>query len=151
MKTYLVLLMILVFAASAVAADINGKWLAQVTNPNGSKGERLFTFQVAGDKVTGTIANIQVSEATFEEKGKPPMTGILKMQSAPPQEITDGKITGDDVSFAIVSQGFMGEMRTTYKGKVSGNEIKFTVEQEMGGMMGGGGPGPQQIVAKKLP
>lgn len=154
MKTHLVLLVILVFAVAAGAADINGKWLAQVTNPNGAKGERLFTFQVAGDKVTGTIANIQVAEATFEEKGKPPMTGILKTQNTAPQEIAEGKIAGDDISFAIISQSFMGEMRTTYKGKVAGNEIKFTVEQDMGGMggmMGGGGPGPQEIVARKLP
>jgi hypothetical protein len=142
--------MIPVFAASAVASDINGNWLAQVTSPNGSKGERLFTFHVAGYRVTGTIASIRVSEATFEEKGKLPMTGILKMQSAPPQEMTGGKITEDDVSFAAVSRGFMGEMRTNYKARVSGNEIKFTVEQEIGGIMGGG-PGPQQIVARKLP
>jgi hypothetical protein len=152
MRIHVALLVILIFAVTASAADISGKWLAQVTNPNGAKSERLFTFQVSGDKVTGSIANIQVATATFEEKGKPPMTGILKTQNADPQAISEGKITGDDVSFAIVSQSFMGEMKTTYKGKVAGSEIKFTVEQDMGGMGGGmGGPGPQEILAKRIP
>jgi hypothetical protein len=155
MKIHFLILAVLVFAVAANAADINGKWVAQVSSPSGSKTERVFTFQVAGEKVTGTLANIQVSQATFEEKGKPPMAGTLKIQNADPQTISDGKITGDNVSFAIVSQGFMGETRTEYKGKIAGDEIKFTVEQGggMGGGMGGmGGPGggPQEIVAKRV-
>jgi hypothetical protein len=154
MKVHRVLLAMLVFTVMCSAADIGGKWVAQVTNPNGAKSERIFNFQVSGDKLTGTITNLQVSLATFEEKGKPPMTGILKTQNADPQAISDGKVAGSDVSFAIVSQGFMGEMRTEYKGKISGDEIKFTVEQGggMGGMGGGmGGPQSQQIIAKRMP
>jgi len=157
MKFQFALVGILVFAVVGSAADISGKWVAQVTNPMGAKSERIFTFQVSGDKLAGTIADLQVSVATFEEKGKPAMTGILKTQNRDPQAITDGKVSGADVSFAVVSQGFMGEQRTEYKGKVSGNEIKFTVEQGggmggMGGGMGGpgGGGGPQEIVAKKM-
>jgi hypothetical protein len=154
MKTYLLVLAVLVFAVAANAADINGKWVAQITSPSGSKSERVFTFQASGEKVTGTIANIQVAQATFQEPGKPAMTGTLKTQNADPQAISDGKITGDSISFAIVSQGFMGETRTEYKGKISGEEIKFTVEQAGGGGMGGpggpGGGGPQEIVAKRV-
>jgi len=153
MKSHLTLLMILVFAVAAIAADINGKWLAQVTNPMGQKTERIFAFQVSGDKVMGTVTELQVLTATFEEKGKPAMTGILKTQNRDPQAISDGKISGDDVSFAVVNQSPFGEMKTEYKGKISGGEIKFTVEQGggMGGGMGGMGGGPQEIVAKKMP
>jgi hypothetical protein len=155
MKIHFLILAVLIFAVAASAADINGKWVAQVTSPSGSKNERVFTFQASGEKVTGTLANIQVSQATFEEKGKPPMVGTLKTQNADPQTMTDGKITGDSISFAIVSQGFMGETRTEYKGKIAGDEIKFTVEQGGGGGMGGGpggpgGGGPQEIVAKRV-
>jgi hypothetical protein len=149
MKIHILVLAVLIFAVAASAADINGKWVAQVTSPSGSKTERVFIFQASGDKVTGTIANIQVAQATFEEKGKPAMVGTLKTQNADPQAISDGKITGDNISFAIVSQSFMGEMKTEYKGKVAGDEIKFTVEQS-GGMGGPGGPGPQEIVAKRV-
>jgi hypothetical protein len=152
MKIHVLVLAVLIFAVAASAADINGKWVAQVTSPSGSKTERVFIFQASGDKVTGTIANIQVAQATFEEKGKPAMVGTLKTQNADPQAISEGKITGDNVSFAIVSQSFMGEMKTEYKGKVAGDEIKFTVEQSggMGGPGGPGGGGPQEIVAKRV-
>jgi hypothetical protein len=149
MKIHILVLAILIFAIAASAADINGKWVAQVTSPSGSKTERVFIFQASGDKVTGTIANIQVAQATFEEKGKPAMVGTLKTQNTDPQAISDGKITGDNLSFTIVSQSFMGEMKTEYKGKVAGDEIKFTVEQS-GGMGGPGGGGPQEIVAKRV-
>jgi len=149
MKIHILVLAVLIFAIAASAADINGKWVAQVTSPSGSKTERVFIFQASGDKVTGTIANIQVAQATFEEKGKPAMVGTLKTQNTDPQAISDGKITGDNLSFTIVSQSFMGEMKTEYKGKVAGDEIKFTVEQS-GGMGGPGGGGPQEIVAKRV-
>jgi hypothetical protein len=157
MKIHILILAVLVFAVAANAADINGKWVAQATSPSGSKSERVFTFQASGEKVTGTLANIQVSQATFQETGKPAMVGTLKTQNADPQAITDGKITGDSISFAIVSQGFMVEQRTEYNRKVSGDEIKFTVEQAGGGMGGGmggpggpGGGGPQELVAKRV-
>ena len=152
MKIHILVLAVLIFAIAASAADINGKWVAQVTSPSGSKTERVFMFQASGDKVTGTMANIQVAQATFEEKGKPAMVGTLKTQNTDPQAISDGKITGDNLSFTIVSQSFMGEMKTEYKGKVTGDEIKFTVEQSggMGGMGGPGGGGPQEIVAKRV-
>ncbi len=147
----LVLLAVFVLSAAAIAADFNGKWIAEVSNPMGGKSERIFVFKAAGDKLTGTVADWQVSSAVFEEKGKAPMTGVLKTQRGEPQQISEGKIAGDDVSFAIVSQGFMGETKTEYKGKIAGNEIKFTVDQGggMGGMGGPGGGGPQEIVAKK--
>ncbi len=149
MKFKLALLVILVSAVAAIAADVNGKWIAQVSGGMGGKTERIFAFQVSGDKLTGTITELQVSLATFEEKGKPAMTGILKTQNRDPQPIAEGKISGDDITFAVVNQSPFGEMRTEYKGKVSGNEIKFTVEQ--GGGMGGMGGGPQEIVAKRMP
>jgi hypothetical protein len=150
MKTCLALAVMLIFALVCSAADISGKWMAPVTNPNGAKSERIFTFQVSGEKLTGTITNLQVSIATFEEKGKPAMTGILKTQNADPQEITDGKISGDSVSFAIVSQMFGMEMKTEYKGKIAGDEIKFTVENAGGGMGMGPPQQPQEIVAKRV-
>jgi hypothetical protein len=144
--------MILAFAVVGSAAEINGKWLAQVSNPMmGGKSERIFNFQVSGDKLAGTIEDWQVTLATFEEKGKPAMIGTLKTRRGEPQQISEGKVTGDDISFAVVSQSFMGEMKTQYKGKVSGNEIKFTAEDAGGGGGFGGPPaGPQEIIAKRV-
>jgi hypothetical protein len=47
--------------------------------------------------------------------------------------ITDGKIDGDNVSFTITVKLQDNEMKLNYKGKVTGKEIKFTVENPMGG------------------
>jgi hypothetical protein len=153
MKACIAFMVIASFIAAGSAADINGKWVAQVTNPMmGGKSERVFTFQVSGDKLTGTIEDWQVSNAVFQEKGKPAATGTLKTQRGEPQQITEGKVTGDDISFAIVAQMFGQETKTQYKGKATGAEIKFTAEDAGGGGGGFGGPpaGPQEMIAKKL-
>jgi hypothetical protein len=154
MKICLALLTMLAFAVVCTAADINGKWIGQVSgNPMmGGRGERVFNFQVAGEKLSGTIEDWSVSAATFEEKGKPAMSGTLKAQRGEPQPIIEGKVSGDTVSFAVTAQMFGMETKTQYKGKVAGNEIKFTLESEGGGGGGFGGPpaGPQEIVVKKV-
>ena len=81
-----------------------------------------------------------------------------------------GKV-GHEVLANLINSGFQGTIvpvnpradevlgrrcyhrLTEYKGKISGDEIKFTVEQNMGGGMGGpmgGAPQPQEIVAKRM-
>ena len=158
MRIPVLLLAIALFAVPAVAADVSGKWVAQMTSPSGSQSERIFMFKVSGDKLTGTIANQQVYLATFEEKGKPKTTGTLKTQSGNPQEISEGKVSGDDISFVIVSSMMGNEVRTVYAGKISGNEIVFTAETKYPpgvtppgppGAAGGPAPPPQKIVAKR--
>jgi hypothetical protein len=158
MKTHLVLLMIALFAVTAVAADVSGKWIAQSTSPSGSMSERVFTFKVAGDKLTGTIVNRSVALATFEEKGKPKMTGTLKTQSGNPQEILEGKVSGNDISFVVISNMMGNEARNIYTGKISGNDIKFTVEMKLpagvemparSGSGPSGQPAAQELIAKR--
>ncbi len=152
MRVYLIILMILAFAAIGAAADINGKWVAQVSNPMmGGNSERIFNFQVSGEKLTGTIEDWQVTLATFQESGKPAMSGTLKTRRGEPQQISEGKVAGDEISFAVTAQMFGMEMKTQYKGKVAGSEIKFTAEDAGGGGgMGGPAPGPQEMVAKRI-
>jgi len=149
MKKLFVSLLLLSFAAVCNAADVGGKWIAEVKAPNGSKAERIFDFQASGDKLTGTITNLQVYRAIFQEQGKPALTGTLKTQAADPQPIVDGKITGSDICFAVVDQMFGMEMRTEYKGKVSGDEIKFSVENVSAGGFGGPPMPAQEIVARR--
>jgi hypothetical protein len=108
--------------------------------------------------LTGTVANQQVYLATFEEKEKPKMTGTLKTQSGNPQEISEGKVSDDDISFVIVSNMMGNQVRTIYTGKISGNEIVFAAETMYPpgvtppgppGAAGGQPPPPQKIVAKR--
>jgi hypothetical protein len=113
---------LLCMLASAWAADVTGKWTAQVPGRQGTT-ETTFNFKVEGNKVTGTVVS---------QQGDMP--------------ISDGKIEGDTLTFTVVREFNGNQMKLNYKGTVAGDEIKFTREMQMpaGGFggPGGGGPGP---------
>ncbi|MGE0128199.1 MAG: hypothetical protein AB7U82_08975 [Blastocatellales bacterium] len=104
----------------AWAADLNGKWIAQVPGRGGQTRETTFNFKAEGDKLTGTVSGRQ---------GDNP--------------ITDGKIAGDDISFTVTASFGGNEVKLLYKGKVAGDEIKFTRTRE------GGSQPPQEFTAKR--
>ncbi len=123
MKSRVVLLAATVMMFCAVlawAADAAGKWTAQVPGRGGQMRETTFNFKVEGEKLTGTVSGMQ---------GDNP--------------ITDGKVKGDDISFVVVMNFGGNEVKMNYKGKVSGDEIKFTREREGGNMP------PQEFTAKR--
>lgn len=95
---------LLVFAVAMPAADVAGKWKGEWQSPNGVR-ESTFEFKVDGEKLTGTVTGARGG----------------------PAEITDGKISGDNISFVVVRKFQEREMKQQYKGVVSGNEIKFNV------------------------
>lgn len=88
-------------AASAHATDLNGKWKGDLKTPNADSLEITINLQVSGEKVTGTVANSYGEE-----------------------EITEGVLKGDSISFVILAGG---QFKLTYKGKVVGEELKFNV------------------------
>jgi hypothetical protein len=102
----------------ALAADVTGKWVAQIPGRGGQATETTFNFKVDGDKLTGTMSGGQGGD----------------------NQISDGKVSGDDISFTVKMSFGGNEVKLLYKGKVSGSEIKFTRERE-GGAPGGGGGG----------
>jgi hypothetical protein len=112
----------LVFAGMALAwaADINGKWTAQVPGRGGQTRETTFNFKVEGNKLTGTVSGGQAD-----------------------MQISDGKINGDEISFTTTANFGGNEIKFLYKGKVAGDEIKFTRTRE-----GGNQPG-QEFTAKR--
>ena len=125
MKAHVVvsaLALVALFAFTAAAADINGKWIAQIPGRDGAMQEQTFTFKVSGEAVTGTISS---------PRGD--------------QEISEGKLSGDDLTFVVIRKFNEMEMKSVYKGKVAGNEIKFTTERQGGRGRGG----PQEFTAKK--
>jgi hypothetical protein len=111
---------VLTLLASAWAADVTGKWVAQTPGRDGGTSETTFSLKVEGTVLTGTVTNPR-GEST----------------------ISEGKVNGDEISFVIVRKMGENEMKTLYKGKVAGDEITFTREFQMppGGMGGMGGPG----------
>ena len=102
------------FAAVASAADIGGTWKG-TAEMQGNAIERTFVFKVDGNKLTG--------ETTSEMMGT--------------SAITDGKIDGDNISFTVAVKFQDNEMKLNYKGKISGDTIKLTVD--FSGFGGGGG------------
>ena len=100
-----VLTAVLVLASISLAwaADLNGKWVAQVPGRNGQTREQTFNFKVEGGKLTGTVSGMQ---------GDNP--------------ISDGVVKGDDISFTVMANFQGNSVKLLYKGKVSGDEIKLT-------------------------
>lgn len=101
------------------AADITGKWTAQVPGRDGQTRETTFDFKVDGEKLTGT---------TSTPGGDVPLS--------------DGTVKGDDVAFNVAMSFNGNDVKLIYKGKVAGDEIKFTRQRE-------GGDRVAEFVAKR--
>jgi len=91
----------------AWAANVDGKWVAQVAGQGGQTREVTFNFKAEGAKLTGTVSGRQ---------GDTP--------------ISDGTIKGDDISFTQSFEAQGNSIKLTYTGKVSGDEIKMTRKRE---------------------
>jgi hypothetical protein len=118
-KILLIGAVVLLALAAAYAADVTGTWVAERPGRDGNPTKTTFILKAEGAKLTGT------------------MQGAM----GDPVQIQEGKVDGDNVSFVVVRNMGGNEMKTTYKGVVSGDELKLTPEFAMppGGM--GGGPG----------
>jgi hypothetical protein len=104
MTRRLIQVAILAFALSlaAFAADPTGKWTATFDTAIGEQNY-TYEFKVDGGKLTGT-AKSQFGAA----------------------EIQDGKFSGDTLSFVENVKFQDMDIRIEYKGKIAGDEIKFT-------------------------
>jgi hypothetical protein len=112
---------VLGLSLSAIAADISGKWAAQIPGRQGNAQEATFTFKADGDKVRGAMTT---------RRGE--------------VELKDGKLNGDEITFST-TQAFQGrDVKNNFAGKVSGDEIKFNRKRD-----GGNGKG-QEFTAKRV-
>ena len=93
---------LLAAAAMLYAADVSGKWTASFETQIGVQNY-TYEFKLDGEKLTGTAKS---------QFGQGP--------------IVDGTVKGDEISF-VENLDFNGQqVRITYKGKIAGDEIKFT-------------------------
>ena len=105
--------------ATALAADIDGKWISEREGRGGETMTTTYMFKAEGTELTGTVSS--------------PMGGD--------NPISEGKIDGNNISF-VQKMSFQGnEMTLKYNGTIEGDEINLTMEFE-GGM---GGPGGKTI------
>jgi hypothetical protein len=95
---------------ASFAADIDGKWTAQVQGRRGTQTEILM-LKVTDSGLTGTL------------------------QGGPrgPVQISNGTIDGANVSFSVVREFRENKVTEEYKGTISGNELKLTVSGGRGG------------------
>ena len=91
------------------AADISGKWTAQVPSRGGELRETTFDFKQDGSKLSGSVAAAQVE-----------------------MKIDDGKVDGDSVSFSVTQTTGGNTAKVLFKGTIAGAEIKFTRQREGG-------------------
>jgi enterochelin esterase-like enzyme len=129
MKTHITLLTLALASLSALAAEVTGAWKAEFDTPRGLQ-KYTFTLKQEGTSVTG--------KANVEREGE--------RREA---ELKEGKVEGDTVTFVELLKVQDNDIRITYTGRVSGNEIKFTRKvgdfgsSEATAKREGGGPGSQ--------
>ena len=109
----------LALACAVQAADLTGKWVAQVPGRDGNTCEVTFTFKADGATLTGSQSGFQGNEIP----------------------ISEGKISGDTISFKVTMERGGNTITWNYTGKVAGNEIQMKRE--------GGQGQAREFVAKK--
>jgi hypothetical protein len=112
--------MVMSLGLLALAADIDGKWTAEVQGRGGNTNTQTLTLKAAGDKLTGSM-----------EGGR---GGAV--------EISDGTIMGAAVAFKVVREFNGNKFEQTYKGTLAGDELKLSMDN-------GRGRGPQDITFKR--
>ena len=91
----------LLISGAALADEVTGTWTAAIDTQIGVQNY-TYTLKVEDGKLTGT------AKSQFGET-----------------KITEGSVKGDEIAF-VENLDFQGQpLRIVYKGKVSGDEIKF--------------------------
>lgn len=98
--------LLMLCAGMAVAADIDGKWEGKIAGPDGGDGFPVaYTFKAEGAVLTGSTT---------------------VMDNA--INIKDGKIDGNNISFTVIMDFGGQEMKSDYKGVLSGDSLKLSSE-----------------------
>ena len=99
-----------VFAMVASAADVTGKWVAQVPGRDGQTREVVYNLKAEGAKLTGTMSGPQGADVA----------------------ISDGKVEGDNIAFSVKLEFNGNSMVRNYSGVVAGDEIKMKSQTQRG-------------------
>ncbi len=118
-KLILPALLLLGISGAALAADINGKWTAEVQGRNGTVTQTLV-LNASGNNLTGSLEGARGGAV----------------------DISDGTIDGNKVSFKVVREFNGNQFTQQYKGTLSdAGELDLSVSMGGGARRGGGGGG----------
>lgn len=95
-------------AFTATAADVTGRWEGERQGRNNQTMKVVMDLKAEGTTLTGTMSS-------FGDRQVP---------------ISDGKVSGDDISFTVTVEFNGNKMKFLYTGKVSGNEMKMKSTRE---------------------
>ena len=96
--------------ASLWAADVTGKWTAEMKGPQGNTRQSTMNLKADGNSLTGTVEGMRGGSTS----------------------ISDGKVDGDNVTFSVVREFQGNEFKMNYKGVMKGDTIHFTVSRDGG-------------------
>jgi alpha-galactosidase len=116
-------ILVVLFSAFLSAADLTGHWVAEIQGPDGEKRQTVFYFFTPKNGV---------------------VTGYMPGQQGDFMAMVEGKIEGDEISFAVMREFFGGERKTQYKGKVS--DAGLTISVVAAPVRGG----PREMLAKRI-
>ena len=118
-KLILPAVLLLGISGAALAAEIDGKWTAEVEGRRGTVTQTL-SLTSSGNNLTGSL-----------EGGRGNAV-----------DISDGKLDGNKVSFKVVREFNGNQFTQQYTGTLSdAGELNLTVSMSGGGRRGGGGGG----------
>ena len=121
-KLILPALLLLGISGAALAADINGKWTAEVQGRNGTVTQTLV-LNASGNNLTGSLEGARGGAV----------------------DISDGTIDGNKVSFKVVREFNGNQFTQQYKGTLSeSGELDLSVSM-------GGGPSPTFPASHQAP
>jgi hypothetical protein len=110
MKTSLLATIFAAISMCAAAADVTGKWIAQVPGRDNQTREVVFNFKAEGAKLSGTMSGPQGADIA----------------------ISDGKVDADAIAFSVKLEFNGNSMVRNYSGTVSGDEIKMKSQTQRG-------------------
>jgi len=120
-RTLLIVSVMLLCIVPAIAADISGKWVTAIQTGIGVMNY-TFEFKVEGEKLTGKA--------------------VMSMEGGSSESaITEGSVKGDQISFVETLKVQGQELRSEYKGKISGDEIRGSRQV--------GSYGAEEFIAKR--
>jgi hypothetical protein len=106
-----------VLLGQVLAADPTGTWTWSAPGRQGAEPRKTtLKLKAEGEKLTGKIASPARQGAEARET-----------------EISDGKIKGDEISFAVVREFNGNKMTQKFSGKVEGDTIKGKIEFDRNG------------------
>ena len=101
MRRAALVLLALALLCGIAAADVTGKWTAQITGPDGNSMNIGYDFKQEGAKLTGTVTG---------------PGGAIPIQ--------EGKVDGEKIAFNLS----FNDMKVESDGTVKGEEITMTIK-----------------------